>query len=129
LELWRKLLQVPDPLLLLLPEGQPLILRSCWIFRPSSSLWEERQPRHVSHCFLSSFTSAASFRTMMLIDDIGRCLYIPDFTAPICDLFIEIFELKENNWLRRQAIVIILQQLLGGTIERFVLLATRISSS
>ncbi|CDZ96581.1 Intermediate filament-like protein, sorting nexins, and related proteins containing PX (PhoX) domain(s) [Phaffia rhodozyma] len=40
------------------------------------------------------------------------------FTAPICDLFVEIFELKENNWLRRQAIVIILQQVLGGTIER-----------
>lgn len=42
------------------------------------------------------------------------------FTAPICDLFIEVFDLKENNWLRRQAIVIILQQVLGGTIERFV---------
>jgi hypothetical protein len=43
-----------------------------------------------------------------------------DFTAPICDLFVEIFQLKENNWLRRQAIVIILQQILGGTIERSV---------
>lgn len=41
-----------------------------------------------------------------------------DFTAPICDLFVEVFELKENNWLRRQAIVIILQQILGGAIER-----------
>lgn len=40
------------------------------------------------------------------------------FTAPICDLFIELFDLKENNWLRRQAIVLILQQVLGGTIER-----------
>ena len=40
------------------------------------------------------------------------------FTAPICDLFIELFDLKENNWLRRQAIVVILQQFLGGTIER-----------
>lgn len=40
------------------------------------------------------------------------------FTAPICDLFIEVFDLKENNWLRRQAIVILLQQVLGGTIER-----------
>lgn len=42
------------------------------------------------------------------------------FTAPICDLFIELFDLKENNWLRRQAIVVILQQFLGGTIERWV---------
>ncbi|KAG7452260.1 uncharacterized protein BT62DRAFT_882028 [Guyanagaster necrorhizus] len=41
------------------------------------------------------------------------------FTAPICDLILAIFELnKQNNWLRRQAIVIILQQVLGGTIER-----------
>lgn len=43
------------------------------------------------------------------------------FTTPICDLILAIFELnKQNNanWLRRQAIVIILQQVLGGTIER-----------
>ncbi|GAA96886.1 hypothetical protein E5Q_03559 [Mixia osmundae IAM 14324] len=41
------------------------------------------------------------------------------FTAPICDLLIEVFDLKEkNSWLRRQAILILLQQVLGGTIER-----------
>lgn len=41
------------------------------------------------------------------------------FSAPICDLVLAIFELnKKDNWLRRQAIVIILQQVLGGTIER-----------
>jgi sorting nexin-25 len=29
------------------------------------------------------------------------------------------FELREkNNWLRRQAVVIVLQQLFGGTVER-----------
>lgn len=44
---------------------------------------------------------------------------ITRFTEPLCDLFVETFELKEkNNWLRRQAVVIILQQILGGTIER-----------
>lgn len=43
------------------------------------------------------------------------------FTAPLCDLFVALFELKEkNNWLRRQAIVIVLQQILGGAIERCV---------
>lgn len=43
------------------------------------------------------------------------------FSAPICDLTLAVFELnKKNSWLRRQAIVIILQQVLGGTIERFV---------
>lgn len=40
------------------------------------------------------------------------------FTGPICDLFIELFGLKEKNWLRRQAVIVILQQFLGGTIER-----------
>ncbi|TFK77421.1 PhoX domain-containing protein [Pluteus cervinus] len=41
------------------------------------------------------------------------------FSAPICDLVLAVFELNtKNNWLRRQAIVIILQQVLGGTIER-----------
>ncbi|PFH52254.1 hypothetical protein AMATHDRAFT_140583 [Amanita thiersii Skay4041] len=41
------------------------------------------------------------------------------FSAPICDLVLAVFEIdKKNNWLRRQAIVIILQQVLGGTIER-----------
>lgn len=43
------------------------------------------------------------------------------FTAPICDLLVELFELKaRNNWLRRQAILVILQTVLGGTIERCV---------
>jgi sorting nexin-25 len=43
------------------------------------------------------------------------------FSRPICDLILAVFELdKKNNWLRRQAIVIILQQVLGGTIERYV---------
>jgi len=45
------------------------------------------------------------------------------FSAPICDLVLAVFELdRKNNWLRRQAIVIILQQVFGGTIERLDLL-------
>ncbi|KAL5495116.1 TRM8_1 [Sanghuangporus weigelae] len=41
------------------------------------------------------------------------------FTSPICDLVLAVFELdKTNNWLRRQAIVIILQQVFGDTVER-----------
>ncbi|KTW32246.1 uncharacterized protein T551_00337 [Pneumocystis jirovecii RU7] len=41
------------------------------------------------------------------------------FTKPVCDLFLEIFDLKKsNNWLKGRAIIIILQQLLGGAIER-----------
>ncbi|KIJ26657.1 hypothetical protein M422DRAFT_272229 [Sphaerobolus stellatus SS14] len=41
------------------------------------------------------------------------------FSGPIYDLILAVFELnKKKNWLRRQAIVIILQQVFGGTIER-----------
>lgn len=41
------------------------------------------------------------------------------FTGPLCDFFVELFGLEAaNNWLRRQAILIVLQQVLGGTIER-----------
>jgi sorting nexin-25 len=38
---------------------------------------------------------------------------------PICDLFLEVFSLNaQNNWLRGRAVVVVLHQLLGGTIER-----------
>jgi len=41
-------------------------------------------------------------------------------TSHLCDLFIEVFELKDKtNWLRKQAVQVILQQILGGTIERY----------
>ncbi|KAL2162031.1 hypothetical protein VTH06DRAFT_7816 [Thermothelomyces fergusii] len=41
------------------------------------------------------------------------------FVKPICDIFLELFELNRgNNWLRGRAVVVVLHQLLGGTIER-----------
>lgn len=41
------------------------------------------------------------------------------FVKPICDIFLEMFELNRgNNWLRGRAVVVVLHQLLGGTIER-----------
>lgn len=43
------------------------------------------------------------------------------FVKPICDLFLEVFELsKGTSWLRGRAVVVVLHQLLGGTIERKV---------
>lgn len=43
------------------------------------------------------------------------------FVKPICDLFLETFSLNaQNNWLRGRAVVVVLHQLLGGTIERKV---------
>ena len=41
------------------------------------------------------------------------------FVKPICDLFLEVFELnRDANWLRGRAVVVVLHQLLGGTVER-----------
>jgi sorting nexin-25 len=46
---------------------------------------------------------------------------IEPFVKPICDLFLEIFELnRDHNWLRGRAVVVVLHQLLGGTVERKV---------
>lgn len=43
------------------------------------------------------------------------------FVKPICDLFLETFELnKGTNWLRGRTVVVVLHQLLGGTVERKV---------
>jgi len=62
-------------------------------------------------------SSGSMTNTAQLIPEDGEGL--TSFTAPLCDLFVELFELKAaNNWLRRQAVLIILQQVLGGTIER-----------
>ena len=48
----------------------------------------------------------------------GKELLEP-FVKPICDIFLEVFELNRgNNWLRGRAVVVVLHQLLGGTIER-----------
>ncbi|KAI1265313.1 PXA domain-containing protein [Xylariaceae sp. FL1019] len=43
------------------------------------------------------------------------------FIKPICDIFLEIFGLNRgNNWLRGRAVVVVLHQMLGGTIEKKV---------
>jgi hypothetical protein len=53
-------------------------------------------------------------------DDLAKlALMSPaSITETLCDLFLEIFELKEkNNWLRRQAVMIILQQVFGMSLS------------
>lgn len=41
------------------------------------------------------------------------------FVKPISDLFVELFELQRGSgWLRGRAVVVVLHQLLGGTVER-----------
>lgn len=49
----------------------------------------------------------------------GKDQLLEPFVKPICDIFLEVFELNRgNNWLRGRAVVVVLHQLLGGTIER-----------
>jgi len=46
---------------------------------------------------------------------------VEPFVQPICDIFLETFDLQRgNNWLRGRAVVVVLHQLLGGTVERKV---------
>ena len=50
-----------------------------------------------------------------------RAEQLEPFVKPICDVFLEAFDLQRgNNWLRGRAVVVVLHQLLGGTVERKV---------
>lgn len=40
------------------------------------------------------------------------------FVKPISDLLLTVFDLSRSNWLRGRALLVILQQILGSTIER-----------
>ena len=42
------------------------------------------------------------------------------FVKPICDIFLEVFELNRGQNWRGRAVVVVLHQLLGGTVERKV---------
>ncbi|KAG8533357.1 uncharacterized protein KY384_002140 [Bacidia gigantensis] len=51
----------------------------------------------------------------------ARSDQLEPFVKPISDLFLEAFDLQRgNNWLRGRAVVVVLHQLLGGTVERKV---------
>lgn len=40
------------------------------------------------------------------------------FVQPICEFFLQVFGLSRNSWLGGRAVVVVVQQLLGGTIEK-----------
>lgn len=43
---------------------------------------------------------------------------LSSFAKPIVDLILEAFELREKSkWIKKKAVVLVLQQILGGTIE------------
>lgn len=72
-----------------------------------------QQPETASSATLQSGAAANRFAKLPEAEETIK------FADSLCDLFIEMFELREkNNWLRRQAVVIVLQQLFGGTVER-----------
>lgn len=55
------------------------------------------------------------------INNSNRADQLEPFVKPICDIFLESFDLQRgNNWLRGRAVVVVLHQLLGGTVERKV---------
>ena len=56
----------------------------------------------------------------------NRADQLEPFVKPICDIFLEAFDLQRgNNWLRGRAVVVVLHQLLGGTVERKIREMTR----
>ncbi|KAL8874405.1 MAG: hypothetical protein Q9174_000250 [Haloplaca sp. 1 TL-2023] len=61
---------------------------------------------------------------------LSRNTDLEPFVKPICDLFLETFDLNRgNNWLRGRAVVVVLHQLLGGAVERKVRDSVRTLSS
>lgn len=55
------------------------------------------------------------------INNTNRADQLEPFVKPICDIFLESFDLQRgNNWLRGRAVIVVLHQLLGGTVERKV---------
>ena len=60
------------------------------------------------------------------ISNTNRADQLEPLVKPICDIFLESFDLQRgNNWLRGRAVVVVLHQLLGGTVERKVREAAR----
>ena len=60
----------------------------------------------------------SSGETQAELDEFEEQMAEP-FVNPVCELFVETFGLNGPvNWLRGQTLIIVLQQLLGGTIER-----------
>ena len=67
----------------------------------------------------SDFMSAARSKEAQAELDAFENQAIEPFVKPICDIFLEVFELnRSQNWLRGRAVVVVLHQLLGGTVER-----------
>lgn len=70
--------------------------------------------------FLEDPSAGTNYATMALeaeaeVDDMSR----KPFIQPICDFFIQLFGFdRGNNWVRGRAVVVVVQQILGGTIER-----------
>ena len=62
--------------------------------------------------------TAAEAEAEMTALETPRHLETTTFIKPICDVFVNLFQLHQGNaWLRGRAVVVVLQQLLGGTLS------------
>ncbi|KAJ9103276.1 hypothetical protein QFC21_002699 [Naganishia friedmannii] len=65
--------------------------------------------------------TAYPFGTMLgNVDGVGttRSGAQSTFIGPICDFLMQLLDYKDNDWLRRPALLLILQHFMGSTIER-----------
>lgn len=83
-----------------------------------------RARKNISSLPFSNLTQASSSSQLDLsFSEADFEINEPDnvhpFVQSVCDCFIEIFALNMgNSWIRGRAVIVVLQQLLGGTIEK-----------
>ncbi|KAL2371863.1 intermediate filament protein [Blastomyces gilchristii SLH14081] len=97
--------------------GQNLISAATNQLATTNTNTPTTQPDHLLINPEDSVTAAEAEAELNAFED----RELEPFVKPICDMFLEIFELNRgNNWLRGRAVVVVLHQLLGGTVERKV---------
>ena len=70
---------------------------------------------------ITAFESQSASETSAMVSNQQASKHKTSFIAPIAAGFLTLFQLNSGNaWLRGRAIVVVLQQILGGTVERRV---------
>jgi len=97
------------------PSASPLAPSNPTLISNSSST--DPIPQNEAEAELLAYSYADDPNRQALADSSAS---LEPFVKPIADLFLETFDLtsRGQNWLRGRAVVVVLHQLLGGTIER-----------
>lgn len=76
----------------------------------------------ISTSMMDDITESSSETQSLIHKDKTSSFMNQPFLRPICDLFISLFSLNTSNsiWLRGGAIILILQQIFGATIEKYI---------